>query len=88
VKSQEPMHSHLPAMKSQATRVISHPFVISQGLRNHTPCDFTPGMCEITQPPVKTHPSVRFHTAHEIAGGTYEFIGPCENTRPAKSYPL
>ena len=28
--------------------MISHPHVISQGLRNHTPCDFTSGMCEIT----------------------------------------
>ena len=28
--------------------MISHPTVSSHALRNHTPSDFTPDMCEIT----------------------------------------
>ena len=40
--------------------MISHPPVISRGLRNHTPCDFT-HFCDFTPQPTKTHPTDESH---------------------------
>ena len=54
--------------------MISHPTVSSHALRNHTPSDFTPDMCEITAsrentPLGATNPTV--HTLLMVDGDKF-----------------
>ena len=48
--------------------MISHPTVSSHALRNHTPSDFTPDMCEITASRENTPLGARLHTLLMVDG--------------------
>ena len=46
--------------------MISHPTVSSHALRNHTPSDFTPDMCEITASRENTPLGATSHTPDRL----------------------
>ena len=79
--SHPPMNSHPRCEITRGACDSSYPSAISQALPNHTPCDFTSGICEIaTRPPVKTHPLVRWKSH---AAAACHFTPSCDVARPA-----